>query len=423
LDEPIEIALFFPPANEVREKVDEYMTDLAKESKFFELQHYDQAIDVQKARDLQVFANGAVVVAKKGRREQISPGLELETARSTLQKFDQEFQKRLLQVVKSKRTIYFVTGHGERSEDNSSPTDKRWPIRRLKEFFRAQNYELKNLSVAEGLAVDVPKDAGAVVLIGPTKPLVREESASLVRYFQNRGRMMIAMDPEANVEPKELLEPLGVRFVPTMLANDQIYMVYTKQLSDRSILATVSFSSHPSVTTLSRIGRAPVIFYTSGHLEEISPRPKDTLIDFAVHAQPQTWNDLNNNYQFDPPQEVRKAWEIMAAITGKSGMPVDEQSRALVLADSDCLSDEFINQFGNPYLAIDGMKWLLGEESIAGEIASEEDVPIQHTRNQDKIWFYSTSFAIPGLVLVVGVLATRRRSRKRNESAGTETRS
>jgi hypothetical protein len=422
LDEPIEVALFFPPANEVRESVDEYLTDLAKESKFLEVQHYDQAVDVQKAKEMQVYANGAVVIAKKGKREQLAPGLELETARSTLQKFDQEFQKRLLQVVKSKRNIYFVTGHGERSEDTASP-EKRWPIHRLKEVFRAQNYELKNLSAAEGLGVDVPKDAGAVVLVGPTQDLAREESASLLRYFQNRGRLMIALDFEANIALKDLLDPMGVRFVPMQLANDQAYLQYTNQLSDRAILATISYSSHPSVTTLSRVGRAPVVFFTSGYFQEISPRPKETSIDFPVRAHPQTWNDLNNNFQFDPPQEVRKGWELMAAITGKPGSPAEGQSRALLFADSDCLTDPLVAQFGNPYLAMDGMKWLLGEEAIAGEISTEEDVPIRHTRNQDKAWFYGTSFAIPGLVLLVGFFATRRRSRKDGESPRPEARS
>ena len=61
-------------------------------------------------------------------------------------------------------------------------------------------------------------------------------------------------------------------------------------------------------------------------------------------------------------------------------------------------------------LLMDSVRWLVGEEDIAGEISNEEDVKIEHTREQDVVWFYSTLFGMPLLVLAAGVLFVRRRS-------------
>ena len=71
------------------------------------------------------------------------------------------------------------------------------------------------------------------------------------------------------------------------------------------------------------------------------------------------------------------------------------------------------------YFALDGIKWLLGDESLAGEIATEVDVSVEHTRKQDVLWFYSTVFAAPAIVLGIGLLVTRRRRRGTASGATT----
>ncbi len=61
---------------------------------------------------------------------------------------------------------------------------------------------------------------------------------------------------------------------------------------------------------------------------------------------------------------------------------------------------------------MDTLRWLTGEESISGTVSTEEDVPIQHTREQDVVWFYATVLLAPAVVLGVGFFVTRRRGRR-----------
>jgi hypothetical protein len=54
----------------------------------------------------------------------------------------------------------------------------------------------------------------------------------------------------------------------------------------------------------------------------------------------------------------------------------------------------------------------MGDEALAGTTESEEDVMIQHTREEDVAWFYGTIFGVPLLVLATGITLTALRNRR-----------
>ena len=64
----------------------------------------------------------------------------------------------------------------------------------------------------------------------------------------------------------------------------------------------------------------------------------------------------------------------------------------------------------------DAVKWLGGEETFVGDVVSEEDKPIKHTKDQDQVWFALTTIGAPLLVLTLGLVGTRkRRAKKKSE--------
>jgi hypothetical protein len=86
--------------------------------------------------------------------------------------------------------------------------------------------------------------------------------------------------------------------------------------------------------------------------------------------------------------------------------------RAFVLADADAFSDFVMGEvMGNQILFVDAVRWLVGEESFSGPPNTEEDVRIQHTKQEDLVWFYASIFGAPGLVLAAGVFVSRRSRR------------
>ncbi len=416
LDEPIEITAFFPPGNEVREEVVGYLTELQRQSPQLSVQVLDHALEPTRARELGVTGNGTVVLARGERKELWGVNLELQRARSQLRSLDGELHKRLSTLARPRRTLYFTTGHGERTAERGGATDQRWTVRTLRDLFGRQNHEVKTLGLGEGLGTDVPQDAAAVVILGPTEPMLPEVEASVLRYLDRGGRVLLAIEPEAKRDHAALLTPFGLKADGRVLANDQVFLTRTGAAAHRVNLLTSAFSSHPSVTTVGRLGqRATVAFFGATALQATEQKPENVKLDFTVRAHGATFPDGNANFTADA-DEPRRAWELVAAATRTNAQ--GPEARLLVFGDSDVFGDPIMESLGNAYLALDGLRWLLGEEALAGETQSEEDVRVQHTREQDVAWFYSTVFLVPGLVLGTGFLFSRGGRRKaRKETA------
>jgi len=419
LKEPLDVTLFFPPANEVHDQVADYFALLAQQSPKLRLHELDRAVDPAKARALWVTRNGTVVLARDTQREQLSVGTDKDRARTDLLRLDQEVNRRLVQLTRARRHIYFVTGHGERSSEAGLDTDHRSKVFQLQELFTAQNATVSRLGASDGLGQDVPANASLVVLVGPQQPLLPEETASLLRYVKKGGRLLIAVDPEAGADFSDLLKPLGLDVGKGTLANDEVYVRNSYQISDRANIATASYASNGAVASLSQLGsRAPLLLIGASPLQPRMDRPKDVSVSFTVFAQARTFNDQDGDFSFTPKLEERKAFPLVAAVTLQAPAPApkggkSEQGRAVVIGDSDVLSDAVLQNPGNLYLAADSTRWLLGDEAVSGTITAETDAPIQHTRAQDVAWFYSTIFAAPALVLAAGFGVTRRKRRSR----------
>lgn len=409
LTEPLQVTLFFPPANDVGEQVAQYFSDLTQESPQLQVTRMDQAVEPTKARDLGVTTNGVIVISRGEQREVYTVGLEIDRARGQLQRLDQEVQKRLLNVARPRRVVYFTGGHGERSDDRAPPGQTpRSGVEQLKELLRGQNVTSQPLSVSEGLGTEVPRDAAAIFIIGPTKDLLPEEVTALSEYFNKGGRLLVALEPDGSAE-SALLQTLGVKYTNVQLANDQVYFRTTRQISDRANLGTSDYSSHPSVSTLAQLGgQAPVALLGAGMLEPGTRPPEGVTVDVTVRSHDATFMDPNGNFTQDPKEERRSYPLVLAAQKGSG----KEQARAVVMADSDALADGVLPNLGNVYLALDSLRWLTGEEAISGTVTSEEDVPIQHTRKQDTVWFWATVLLAPALVLGAGFFVTRRRGRR-----------
>jgi len=413
LDQPIEVAVFFPSANEVRDEVDDYLGDLAKESSQLKVSHYDFDIDPIKAKEYGVTTNGILVFLRGAKKEQLGLPKEMEGAKSALKTLDKEVQQRLLTVVRPPRTAGFTLGHGERTwERGETDTDKRVGIALLRDGLIDQNYDVRSVNPADGLMNEVPKGITVLAIIGPRTPLQPEEYASINRFIDGGGRVLIALDPENKIDMHEVLGPLNLTFKAEPLANEVAYARRADQkISDRANLVTSTFSSHPSVSTLTRLGpRAAVVMPGAGWVDAKKDRTSAIPVDSPIKAHFATFVDKNGNFTFDP-DEQKRAWELAATA-------VKKDARVFVIADSDWIGDEAIKIPGNSVLALDVIHWLMGDESFSGQTSTEADVKITHTRKQDVAWFYSTIFLAPALVIGAGVAVTRKTRRKRREVKG-----
>jgi len=293
----------------------------------------------------------------------------------------------------------------------------------VREVLAYHGYKLKNLGAVDGLATAVPSDADVVLVLGPRKRMLSGEARALAQYVEGGGRLLFAMEPEGETEAEPLFRTLGLTLDRGLMHHTRFHLRRSFDLSDRRLLATSSFSSHASVKTLSRATRkTAVAFEAAGSLEKRTgdeDAPKGRKVDFTVRSMPDTWADKDGDHQFDAKAEKRKVYNLAAAVMlpapearkGDKGAP--EPGRAVVISDGGVFSDEQMKYTGNLYLLSDSLRYLQGEENLAGTIEIEEDQPIQHTRDEDMVWFYGTVFILPLFVLGAGMTYVRRRRRRR----------
>jgi hypothetical protein len=526
LDEPVLVRAFFPDVNEVRDEVERYLKNLAKDNPKLQVEIKDRLAEPKISRDLRITQDGTIVLTQGETHEQVRVGSDIDKAREKLRKLDGDFQEKLLKLVRSRRTAYLTVGHGEINDTRGKTKLETREATVVKELLRRQNFTVKDLGLAQGLGRDVPDDADLVLVLGPAEPIAPEEIGSLKRYAERGGKLFVALDPnaetlteallpsqlapraaaagtgsdeeegaaaapvpsasaapegpEAGAEPAattkggtqgdagstdeaaaddqpqpatvaaaptddpnvQLAAALGLAFDSGILTNDRFHMRLRYNLSDRTRIGSNRFSSHAAVTTLSRNASrgVGVVFDGAGSLDKL-PGTK-AKVDFAVRSMDGTFRDLNNNYRYDPTTDKRGNFNIAAAVTapvkgasaqrkpakpkpaGEAGddqdksKPPPKEMRAFVVADAAAFSDMPMSRFlGNQVLFVDAVRWLAGEESIMGEISSEEDLRIEHTKQEDLVWFYSSIIGVPALVLGLGLWFGRRPVRRAKKGA------
>ncbi len=434
LAKPVKATVFFPSPNEVRELVLPYFETLSKQGGRFILESYDHSLEPQRARELSATGNGLIVLSvsdeqgKVLQRESINVGVLLESSQSALSTLDGDVQKKLLQLSRPGRIAYFTVGHGERGFDSGGffdmqKDDLRAPVGFLRTLLQNQGYEVRTLGIGQGLSTKVPGDAGLLIMAGPTEHLLSEEVGAIATYLSEGGHVYLLLDPageSANQDLAPILKLAGIKYNPQLLVNDEVYAVRTHKSSDKVNIVSTSFSSHVSVTTLSHAaGRAGVILPRSGSLDRDGAAPPGVQLDFTLRSMPKTYVDLNNNFTFDAGSEQQKVYEVAAvaqrtvADTEQNAGKGKKEMRLAVVGSVDAIADLALQNRANAVLALDTTKWLMQEEAIVGETVQETDQPIVHTKDQDKLWFYSTIIAAPLLVVGIGFLYIRRVRRRR----------
>lgn len=422
---PVRVATFFPPGNPVQEEVRVYLEALAR-SGGVTLEEYDRFADPVTAADFQVRSDGVVAFRTDRGTERLMLPTDLDAARARLRVFDGAVQQALLKLTRARRVAYFTMGHGELGQAlteplgsgsggaaNDRPGEEVAAFRQLLDLL---NYEVRDIGLTRGLGDRVPEDGAILIALAPRTPFHASEMGAIMEFLDRGGSLLLALEPGTEFELGALEDRLGLT-AGAMTLDDERHLRETGGPADRRLIVTNRISPHPSVTTASRQGPGagllvvgPVSLSPTGEGSTGSPR-------ITVEALPSAFVDENGNYEFDEGEESRGEVGVVAAVEdGEDGM------RALVFGDAEMFTDRVLARLAlNAALVADGIRWLGREESLSGEVVSEEDVPITHTRQEDVAWFYGIIFGAPALVLLGGLgrLYRGRRGPGR-EDAGTE---
>lgn len=425
---PLRVVLFFPPTSEVLREVRPYFDDLSGSNLAVEVM--DQNMDPELAKAWKVKDNGTIVFVKgEGEDEQIESiklDDDIDKARKDLRKLDSKVQTALLKIAREKRTVYFTVGHEELYWKNA--TNDLTNIAMAKSVLEGLNLKVKELGAGTGLAQAVPDDAAMVFVVGPRRLFLPEEVKALQEYRDRGGALFISMEPAFG--PDDISDPAvaalaGVGFGDTALLSDKAFLKVTGGPGDRAFVGTNKYSSHESVTTLSKnAAQATFIAPGVGSIAELQDH--QGKVTNIMKGMPEWWADSNGNFEFDKDPtpaadgtvsmvgEKRGGWEIASIASGPA--EGGKEWRTAVVGDASWMSNAVLRNQANAIYLVSTVGWLTQDPALTGETETEEDIKIQHTKEGEAMWFYGTSLGVPALVLLGGMLRVRARRAKGNAS-------
>ena len=159
-------------------------------------------------------------------------------------KGEQQLTAAIIGLVEGKAAkIYFTEGHGEHSvQDVNTPQGYGTVAALLKN----DNVEIQNLNIAQ--KGEIPSDADAVVIAGPSISFSAVEAQALDKYLSNNGKLLILLDPYVTLGLDDLLNKYGLKYEDDLV----LYRGTTATGSQMTVpLAAIyqgGFSSHPITT-------------------------------------------------------------------------------------------------------------------------------------------------------------------------------
>jgi ABC-type uncharacterized transport system involved in gliding motility auxiliary subunit len=362
----------------------------------FDYQFIDPDDNPVAAQEAKITRDGTVVLKMGASQELVTNVSEQELTGGLLRLMSPE-----------KRPVYFLTGHGEYSPDDTG--DKSYS--QVKRALEGKNYVVNSLNL---LATNqIPADAKVIVIAGPRQPVSAEEVDLLKKFVENGGGLIVEYEPSVVTEFGEAPDPLADFLAQAWgitLKNDIIidpnnqqgfapfaYQYGSSPITQKMQNVTAVFPSARSVSAASAVNGVSQVelvltapnTYAETNLEGLSATP------------PQ--------YQLDEGQD--QAGPVSLAVTSEN---FETKGKVIAFGDSDFVIDANFAYYGNSDLFINSVDWAAGQEqliSLTPKNSTTRLVVPPQTSIRNLILLASV-IVIPGLALVAGIVVWVLRRRR-----------
>jgi len=322
------------------------------------------------------------------------------------------------------KKVFFLTGHGERSLKDQD----RKGLGGAKRALENEGYQLEDLNLLA--KAEVPQDAAAVAVVGPTKPLFPNELAALKAYLNRGGRVLLLLEPFQDAGLKDFLSGYGVELDNGIILD----MNQVTQAIGASAIMPLAMQYGPHRIT--RDFTNVVTIYPLARPLMLKPGSKDVAVLPLVTSTNTSWEKLGRQWVKDSkadydPQKDKKGPFTLAALAeiklppqneAKGKTPAkeakkeggDKKAYLAVFGDVEFAANGYFNLSGNGDLFLNTMNFLAAEEHQI-VVRREEGKAQPLTLKGWQAWFLllTSLVALPLIMLVTGVRAyLRRRSRR-----------
>lgn len=307
------------------------------------------------------------------------------------------------------KKVYFLSGHGERPAEGKGADGKEGYARAV-DALRSENYQIEVLNLET--QPDVPADADALILAGPTLPLRPGDAEKLDRYLAGGGAILAMVDPRANTDFGAVLAGWGVILNDDAVV-DRLQSIFGQAMSPLAVPS----ASHEITKDMNEVTMFPMArTLTAGSVEGASFVP-------IVSGSENAWGERDLDRLFGEGIAERGEGDTPPPVTiGLAGTPkpsaappapaagegeatpAPKQPRLVVFGDADFASNQDIDAYRNRDLFVNSVNWLLGDvESISIRPARSRASRLTLSAEQFTSIRSLALFVLPELIAVVGV--------------------
>ena len=305
----------------------------------------------------------------------------------------------------SKKTICFVTGHGEKSISDFGENG----YSRVKTAIESQGMETKEITIFEK-GEELDKECSTVVVAGPKKKFLPEEISALRKYLSEKdGSLMLMLDPLTETGLEGLAEEFGIKVDTKGLVIDPLSRLFGGHFTMPVI---TKYESHD----ITKDFNYAALFHIASALSKGNP-PEGINVSSIASSSPNSWfeKDLQKQeLKFDEGKDVHGPITLIMVAekkgAEKENLPSEEEEkpqkkmRLVVFGDSDFSSNSLFEFSGNGDLFLNSINWLSQEEDIVAIGAKKRGArELNMSASAGKILFYITSLFVPVIVLVAGI--------------------
>ena len=336
--------------------------------------------------------------------------LSLESGEATtLSEFSEpDVTNALRRLVKSTgKKVYFLEGHNEREIKPQPGAEGSFAIGpdafgRAADALRNETYQVESLLLAT--QADVPADASALIVAGPTRPLLAGEIEAMQRYVEGGGALFVAIDPRSQTNLYDLLRPWGIALGDDVIV-DRALAVFGQATTP---IAGEYDGRHPITSRL----REPTFFPLVRSIELDAAAESDYSILVKTGRESWAERDLDawresgraelgsNDLEGPVPVAIAGVPRIESA----EGEPAATAGRLVVFGDSDFATNEYIDALRNRDLFINSVNWLTGDvEQITVRPNVSRASSWQMTQDEFRRVQYLSLFVLPEAIAIIGV--------------------
>jgi len=390
LKRTVKITAFMRGGEQYGQQLEALLKEYTSHTNQIQFEIVDPDLKPSLARQYQIVSYNTIVY-ESGERRQDSFGVEERDVTASILKVTSEITK----------TVYFLTGHGERQITDYSESG----LSQLSLALEKDNYQVKPLNLA--ITKTIPADCSVLVIARPTQNLLEDERNRIFVWLLEAGKALIMQDPTYDAGLNDLLAGYLVKY------NDDIVIDPTSSLwGDVGVPVVQEYPFNAITKDL------PATIFPQARSVEIIEMAPEQIPGFSAQAliasSDNSWGEtdlkqprvrFDEGADLEGPVNIAVTVEMMAPVTpDKTKLKTSTKTRLAVFGDSDVASNQFIGSLGNTDLILNTVNWLAEEEAL---VAIRPKEPTSRdlilSGNQARLVFYSSTIFLPLVVLAVGI--------------------